>query len=183
MGVSTHSEPKKLFIFSAYRHNRTDDENQANHAQMTEFFRLHALAYTPILGCYKGNLEEGFLISADVLPEEAVLFYSRHFHQDEYMVLDNHKHGTYIASMVNCATCEQKQVGFMRSMPEAFVLETGMDYTYRQDINTYWVVWHTANTQLDVIDKEKAAYLEQRKPVRPIKLTESEEPFGTPSFA
>lgn len=179
MGVSTHSEPKKVFIFSAYRSNRSQDENEGNHQQVVDYFTKMSIPFIPVIGRYKGVLEEGFLVTAASVPEELVLHMTRHYHQDEYMVLDNHKHGTYIASLVNCATREQKQIGFMREMPEADVQSMNLDYTYRPDLKKYWVVWHTDTTQMQKLADEKSAYIAQHRQGR---LPSGEEPFGTPAY-
>lgn len=185
MGVSTHSEPKKCFIFSVYKSHRSQGENENNHAVMAEFFTSHGIHYVPVIGRYQGQLEEGFLVSANAVPEEAVLYYSRHYHQDEYMVLDNHKHGTYIASMVNCATREQRQVGFMRSMPEADVIAMNLDYTYRPDLKEYWVVWHTDTTVMTKFAeevKERVGRLVDAIGTKHTPLPPEQEPFGTPAY-
>ena len=180
MGVVTHSTPMKAFIFSTHRKNKHDFLNDADYKQMQQFFAMQGIKYVPVLGKYKGELERGFLVNAIDLPEEAVLYYSRHYHQDEYMVLDNHKHGTYIASMVNCATREQKQVGFMRSMPKEDVMAMNLDYTYRPDMDTYFVVWSTDTTQMGKLEEEKASFMQRIKSKMP--MPSGEEPFGTPAY-
>lgn len=179
MGVSTHSMPIKCFIFSVYRSNRSQEENEANHQMVTDYFKNMKMHFVPIIGRYKGVLEEGFLVSANIAPEELVLHIARHYHQDEYMVLDNHKHDTMVASMVNCATREQKQIGFMRDMPEQDVINMQLDYTYRPDLKTYWVVWHTDTTQMQKLADEKSAYMAKHRQWR---LPAAEEPFGTPAY-
>jgi hypothetical protein len=178
--ICTHSKAKKVFIFSTYRKNKHDFLNEADYKQMQQFFGMQNIPYVPVLGKYKGNLERAFLVSAEHLPEEAVLYYARHYHQDEYMVLDNHKHGTYIATMVNCATREAKQIGFMRSMPKEDVMAMNLDYTYRPDMDTYFVVWNTDTTQQSKLEEEKENFF--RSMMRKARMPSGEEPFGTPAY-
>lgn len=185
MGVVTHSTPTKAFIFSTHRKNKHDFlQWVAGYKQMQQFFGMQGIPYVPVLGKYKGELEKGFLVNAGATPEEAeeaVLYYSRLYDQDEYMVLDNHKHGTYIASMVNCTTREQKQIGFMRSMPKDDVIAMNLDYTYRPDMDTYFVVWPTDTTQQGKFEEEKENFL--LKMLRKGRMPSSEEPFGTPAYS
>lgn len=180
MGVVTHSEPKRVYIFSVYRSNKHQFLNEADHNSMKQFMNMQNIPFIEVVGRYKGEVEQAFLVSAAHLPEEAVLYYARHYYQDEYMVLDNHKHGTYIASMVNCATREQRQLGFMRSMPKEDVMAMNLDYTYRPDMDTYFVAWHTDTTQQGKFEDEKESFLKRLSSKLP--LPSGQEPFGTPAF-
>jgi len=154
MGISSHSEPSTLYIFSVMKSDISGIDNELLHAQMKRYLKGSAIPFVEVLGRYDGVVEAGFLINAQDVPEEAIVAYSRVHKQDCYLTVTQHRHGIRTAVFTNPYTGAKTSRGFFRSLDEATVKALELDYTYRKDVNTYWVIWPTDTTNMTDFEEE-----------------------------
>jgi len=154
MGISSHSTDRTLYIFSVMKSDKTALENSDTHTSVKEYFMARGLKFTEVQGLFRGVHETGFLMDATHVPEEAINLYSRLYKQECYLTLTQHRHGVMKAVFIDATSGRPTKAGFFRSLDEATVKALKLDYTYRPDVNTYWVIWPTDTTSMEDFEEE-----------------------------
>lgn len=156
MGVSTHSKPITLYIFSTFLKDRNPLENEESHKLLGDYLDLVGTSYVQLEGQYAGFKELSYLATANTLPEEAVRVITQQGKQESYLVAESHKHGTYKATLVDVKSGNRNFIGYLRELSKDIIDEFKLDYSYRKDINKYFAVWPTDTTVMESFEHEIA---------------------------
>lgn len=133
---------KQHIIFSVYRKEKSDEQNQLNFAQAKRALDKGDIEYKEIAGFYEGLHEKGFIVNA----KHVGLVYAlcETYHQDSYMLLDNiERNGhrkAYIATFNDSYSgAELNYIGWLHpiTVDESKYFDA---WTYRPDLNQYYAV-------------------------------------------
>lgn len=160
MGVSSHSEAKTLYLFSTMQATKPQLDNEEAHSLLRDYFHAAGIPFVVVEGRYKGRLELSFLMNAAHVPEDAIMLYAKHGNQETYMIIEQWRHGTMKATLVDVASGKKTFIGYFRSFSKDVVEKLNLDYTYRPDVDKYWAVWPTDTTLIDKFEDEIAYALE-----------------------
>ena len=155
MGVSTHSQPSVLYLFSTMQANKKPEENEEAHNLLSDYFAAVGIPYVELQGRYQGKHELSYLLGANDAPEELVQTICKESNQECYFVLENHKHGTYKVVLTDTKSGAKKYIGFMREVDKETVDRLNLDYSYRKDVDKYFTVWPTDTTMMGAFEEEK----------------------------
>lgn len=156
MGVSDHSLPRTLYLFSTMRKEVKPLENEEAHSLMKDYFMAAGIPFIEVEGFYKGAHELSFLMNAEHVPEDAIMLYAKTGNQENYMSIDQWKHGTMKAYLTDTKSGEKRFIGYFRSFSKENIDALKLDYTYRKDVDKYWAVWPTDTVMMDKFEDELA---------------------------
>jgi len=144
--VSTHSKQRKLIIYSAYLCSRDEAENLYAHNLEVRMLKLGNHSFKVVKGVYKGVAELSIVKNYSPNDEEYIL---SHLEQESCLILTNHKHGVYKATLHFVDHVEE--IGFFRQVSKEFAMKQDC---YTVDGKNYFAV--TESDSVVVEDMIKA---------------------------
>ena len=129
-------------IFSVYNKNLTELDNAINHRAVLS--TMEGMGVLEAQGVYLGDAEQSFIISAD--HEQFVKDVCKIYEQECYLKAETHWHGLRKASFVYPDDTTEF-MGYLRSVSEQRA-KASDGYTYRADIDTYWIIDDTDETDI-----------------------------------
>jgi hypothetical protein len=129
---------KPRIVFSVYQAAMPNSFNVGSHEIARDVLKFNNAQYVECLGVYDGSQEQSFVLNAE--HESLVQNLCQVYEQECYMYLEPHMHGLYKAYFVwlNDTTVKEFQ-GYLRSVPKEVALAAD-GYSYRADLDTYWII-------------------------------------------
>lgn len=154
MGLSNSKVTGKHIIFSVERDYMTLSEKCAADNYAIDFLTSRGIDYVQAIGCYKGLGETCFIVSYDHY--EIILALAGKYEQESILLLDEAtRHGLRPASLYYLQSGETVDIGMFTGASKEYAL-TQDAYTYRLDINQYWV----CSDMINPITKCEYTYLD-----------------------
>lgn len=153
MGLSNSKVSGKHIIFSVERDYMTlaDKIKADNYA--IDFLTSRGIDYVQAIGCYKGLGETCFIVSYNHY--ELILALAGMFEQESILILDEGtRHGLRSASLYYLQSGKTVDMGMLTGASKEYALAQDA-YTYRPDMNQYWV----CSDRIDPITKCEYTYL------------------------
>ncbi len=95
-------ELKTPFIIFAVKENSLpDSENRQRHAAYTSAFIAGEVSFKSLLGCYKGDCEESFLVADTPENRSFVLDIARRHNQQSILIVDESRHAELLYLNIN----------------------------------------------------------------------------------
>lgn len=142
--ICTHSNPDSFVVFSVYREERELFRNMKTHSLTIEHLQHLNISFKEAEGSYKGVKEESFVVNAK--HKEEIKYICKTANQESYLLLQPHKHGLFKATLIYLADDSREFIGYLREAPQD-IAKMQDAYTYRKDINKYWIVTEEDTTQ------------------------------------
>lgn len=138
-GIATHSQADHNYIiFSVYQFIKDDT---VNHNRTRMWLDNLGIGYVEAEGMYKNTFELCFVVHKRY--ENIVREIVKKYNQECYLVLNNHKHGTYAAIMVypnyEEGSFEYEKQGYFMSVPKEVAMQQE-GWCYRPDMDVYWTI-------------------------------------------
>lgn len=167
-GIGSHSTGQSYIIFSVYRKDKTEKENNENHHKVLNELTTSGIGFKSVDGYYENKQEKSIIINA--IAVVIARHYCRSYYQESYLLLHQHIHGLQKAYIVTYDTAFGKEywseqfIGYLREVPRELI-DAGVfsAFTYRPDMKIYWAVTHKDYTRADQI----AAYFDYLKSGKP----------------
>ena len=140
-GVNSYSKPDEFLIFSVYTgtSENNNEDNEYKSGQVSQALNSLGISYTSIFGMYRGEPEESFLIHNDfrsVANKIMAKYEQTCILRLGYQI--NFK-GDRDATMIYHDGTEDK-IGVFTCVPEAEAKADELGYSYRQDIDAYFII-------------------------------------------
>jgi len=134
--VSTHSKHnKKYMIFSVFLSSDCTNTSHTKHDKLVNNLKKHGIGFKVVYGVYK-NVKELSIVT-EYNSELVDLIFNK-YSQESILVLENHKHGLYKATLVfnNSASGEHQDLGYFRSVNKERALK---EDCYTVDGDDYYI--------------------------------------------
>lgn len=144
MGLSNAANLSDVIIFSVYRKELQEEDNKLNHILAESVLIDNHINYVEAIGVYMSDKEQCFICTVRNGGEEIIAELCRIYNQECYMIATQHKHG--LRKVQFAYPPHNKFVGYLKEVPKEVALVSG-GYTYRPDVDKYWTIISTDNTQ------------------------------------